>query len=132
MRDARPSRNDACSSVFDICHGDNRYGFEREVFLMMPPNERTTKKDLAEWAKALESGNWKQCRGRLDGRGILRCCLGVASEVWGMRTHAALQYPHPKLSSHEQGFFTTLNDHFEYDFHQIARIARQRYQVAAE
>ncbi len=38
------------------------------------------KKLKARWVKALESGNYKQCKGRLAGGGYY-CCLGVLHKI---------------------------------------------------
>ena len=85
------------------------------------------KANVRKWVKALRSGKYKQCRGRLfDGRGY--CCLGIVEKLAGVKPYGfvleqgarewlGVDEHNPKIGGLEASF---LNDRENLTFPQIA------------
>ena len=106
-----------------------------------------TKKQALQWAQALESGKYSQCRKSIQ-EGESYCCLGVLSEELGFRLSFSLRdsglclhefcglsYPATAMrisacdtgfcGTLDENFFVYLNDQMAFPFPEIAAVIRK-------
>lgn len=114
------------------------------LYLLEKKVSKEVHTNLLTWIEALESGRYRQGKGRLgtESEGVTYyCCLGVANEACDLgvaQSKWSLVDTHPKVGlrasdgefcSKEQSMYSSLsklNDHYFWDFNDIAKLLRDQ------